>query len=112
MKFGDFRRNFGQANITFTKDSPTVGPTDELLCPETSLPCTALQVQQAWESQCFGLTQHKTVRVSQMTSVFLFAMYIQYVYFQLVSHKDQFEGGDEEEVTRTITAEAWAALLV
>eukprot|EP01045_Picozoa_sp_COSAG04_P007304 COSAG04_NODE_380_length_15462_cov_2.388401_2_plen_86_part_00 len=59
-------------------------------------------MQQAWESQCFGLTQHKTVRVSQMTSVFLFAMYIQYVYFQLVSHKDLFEGGDEEEVSRTI----------
>ena len=54
-------------------------------------------MQQAWESQCFGLTQHKTVRVSQMTSIFLFAMYIQYVYFQLVSHKDLFEGGDEEE---------------
>ena len=92
-----------EANITFTKESPTVGPADELLCPETSLPCTALQVQQAWESQCFGLTQHKTVRVSQMTSVFLFAMYIQYVYFQLVSHKDLFEGGDEEEEDVTLT---------
>ena len=44
-------------------------------------------------------------------SVFLFAMYIQYVYFQLVSHKDLFEGGDEEEVSRTIIAEAWAALV-